>query len=237
MTQDEQKRLRRHYQTIRAQQRAVDHDPKSHMILEPTINLIAQAVQRLKVDFPELVPPFELRSTHSHQEFFNIEPVRAYLATIIGGLEAEMEADEGPVTENRAFPFVRDAKIRAIVERDYVEIQRAFVAQCWKSTIILAGGAIEAVLTDILVARESAAKAASKAPKRPEIVKWDLADLIEVAVELRAVSAAVSKLSHPVREYRNLVHPGNEMRTAMQFGREEARIAIEVLNILHRDLS
>jgi len=215
----------------------VDHDPKAFMVLEPTIGLITQAVQRLRADFPELVPPFELRRAHSHEEFFNIEPVRAYLATIIGGLEAEMATDEGPVTETRAFPFVRDAKIRVIVERDYVEIQRAFVAQCWKSTIILAGGAIEAVLADILVARESAAKGASSAPKKPEIMKWDLADLINVAVELGAVSAAVSKLSHPVREYRNLVHPGNEIRTAMDFDREEARIALEVLNILHRDLS
>jgi hypothetical protein len=215
----------------------VDHDPKAFMILEPTIGLIRQAVQGLKAEFPDLVPPFDLRTAHSHEEFYKIEPVRAYLATIVGGLEAELATDEGPVTETRSFPFVKDSRIRAIVERDYIEIQRAFIAQCWKSTIILAGGAIEAVLTDILIARESAAKAASSAPKKPDILKWDLADLINVAVELGAVSAAVSKLSHPIREYRNLVHPGNEIRTSITFDQGEARIALEVLNILHRDLA
>lgn len=237
MTQDEQKKLQRHYRVIRAQERAVDHDPKAAMLILPTVTLIAQAVESLRSDFPDLAPAFDFRAAHSHQEFFKIEPIRAYLAGLLGSLEAEMAVDEGPVTETRSFPFLRDAKLREIVERDYVELQRAFVAQCWKSTIILAGGAIEAILTDILLAKEAAAKAASVAPKKPDITKWDLAELINVAVELTLVSGAVSKLSHPVREYRNLVHPGNEMRTALVYGREEARIAIEVLNILHRDLS
>jgi hypothetical protein len=237
VNQDEQKRLRRHYQTIRAQQRAVDHNPKDFMVLKPTIDLIEQAVARLKADFPNLVPVFDFQDAHSHEEYFNIQPVRAYLATVMGVLEAEIATDEAPVTETRSFPFIRDAKVREIVERDYLEMQRAFVAQCWKSTIILAGGAMEAVLTDIILANEASAKAASSAPKKPDITKWDLADLINVAVELESVSSGVSKLSHPVREYRNLVHPGNEMRTGLTFDREEARIALEVLNILHRDLS
>jgi hypothetical protein len=77
---------------------------------------------------------------------------------------------------------------------------------------------------------------ARNAPKKPDITKWDLADIIEVAVELSLVPPAVSKLSHPIREYRNLVHPGNEIRTGLVFGREEARIAIDVLGILHREL-
>jgi hypothetical protein len=64
-----------------------------------------------------------------------------------------------------------------------------------------------------------------------------LSKLIAVAVEMNKVSDAVEKLSNPVREYRNLAHPGNELRTGLSFGAEEARIALEVLHILHRDLS
>lgn len=237
MTQDEQKKLRRIYQTLRAQQRAVDHDPKASMVMQPTVDLIEEAAARLKSEFPGLVPKVDLRSAHSHRDFFHIEVVRSYLATLVGSIEAELEADEGPVTESKAFPFLRDKKIRAIVERDYQEIQRAFVAQCWKSAIILAGGAIEAILTDALLTQEAAAKAARSAPGKSDLTKWDLADLIDVAVEMGVATAAVAKLSHPVREYRNLVHPGNEMRTGLTFDREEARIALEVLNILHRDLS
>lgn len=237
MTEDQQRRLRRHYQVLRAQQRTVDTDPKAFVLGQTTVRVIEQAIQRLKLDFPELVPPFDFRNAHSHDQYFALEPIRVYVATVVGVLEAEMAADEAPVTETRSFPFLREAKLRAIVERDYVEVQRAFVAQCWKATIIVAGGAIEAVLTDILLADEPRAKSAKAAPSKSDITKWDLAELIDVAVELKLVSAAVSKLSHPVREYRNLVHPGNEMRSGLPFDREEARIALEVLNILHRDLA
>lgn len=236
MDQDQQKRLRRHYLTIRAQQRAVDHDPKACMLQRVTVDLIAEALLRARTDFPDLIPKIDLQSAWSHEDLYYVEAVRTYLATVIGAIEAEMETEEGSVTESKSFPFIHDPKTREIVERDYVESQRAFVSQCWKSTIILAGGMIEATLTDLLITNAAKATSAKSAPKKPDITKWDLADLIDVAVELSLVPPAVSKLSHPIREYRNLVHPGNELRTGLVFGREEARIAIDVLGILHREL-
>lgn len=140
--------------------------------------------------------------------------------------------------EQRSFAFVADAQLRGIVERDYQEMQRAFIAQCWKSSLILAGGILEAVLGSLIEANKSAALASPKAKGKPtDIGRWDLSDLIDVAVELRLVSDGLSKLSHPVREYRNLVHPGNEIRNRLTFGPEEARIGVEIVHILHRSLS
>jgi hypothetical protein len=116
-------------------------------------------------------------------------------------------------------------------------MQRAYISSCWKSVLILSGGAIEAILLDLLQANQAQALAASKAPGKPDLTRWDLADLINVAVELKLVSDGVEKLSHPVREYRNLVHPGVEVRTGLKFGEQEAKIALEVLHLLHRDLT
>ncbi|TMC00327.1 MAG: hypothetical protein E6J42_01145 [Chloroflexi bacterium] len=142
-----------------------------------------------------------------------------------------------PSPAGREFAFVKDGSLRVCLERDYAEIQRAYDAKCWKSVIILSGGAIEAILLDLLQADPARALQATGAPKRPDLTKWDLADLINVAVELNLVAAGVDKLSHPIRSYRNLVHPGNELRTGLKFGGEEAKIALEVLHILHRDLT
>ena len=103
--------------------------------------------------------------------------------------------------------------------------------------VVLSGGAIETILLDLLQHNQSAAMGASKAPKgKPDIARWDLSDLVNVAVELNLVSASVEKLSHSVREYRNLIHPGNELRNKLVFNAEEAKIALEVLHIVHRDL-
>jgi hypothetical protein len=78
---------------------------------------------------------------------------------------------------------------------------------------------------------------AKSAPKENDITRWDFSKLIDVAVELTLVSQGIQKLSHPLREYRNLVHPSNEIRKKLSFNAEEAKIAIEVLHILHRDLT
>jgi hypothetical protein len=164
------------------------------------------------------------------------------LAAAVSRLKTALEAPESrPVTETREFTCVSDAALRRILERDYQEIQRAYIATCWKSVIILAGGAIEATLADLLLRHQERAVKATKAPSRPDVRadprQWDFTTLIDVAVELELVSVGVEKLSHAVRGYRNLVHPGNEIRTKLTFGAEEARIAIEVLNMVHRDLS
>src|SRR5207245_1725597 len=98
-----------------------------------------------------------------------------------------------PVTQHRDFTFVKDTGLRSILERDYDEIQRAYVAKCWKSVIILSGGSIEAILTDVLLKNSGAVKTTQKAPRQSDITKWDLKDLIEVAVEVGLVSAGVER--------------------------------------------
>jgi hypothetical protein len=47
----------------------------------------------------------------------------------------------------------------------------------------------------------------------------------------------VGTLSEATREYRNLVHPGHEVRTKLAVSAEQARIALTVLQIVHRELS
>lgn len=157
---------------------------------------------------------------------------------VLARLEAVVdESKSTPVTETREFRFIAEGKLRGILERDYAEIQRAYVSECWKSVIILSGSAIEAILLDGLQTEVSKARASFKAPREPDLTRWDLAQLIDVTVDLWPDLAGVEKLSHSVRGYRNLVHPGNEIRTGLTVAREEARIALEVLNLVHRELS
>ena len=233
MTRDELKKLRMHYQVLKGQRQVLDRDPKAIVVQHSTARILQAALDRLEADFRGLVPKFSVQEASSGERHFEIRPLLAHLATAVGILEVQIADEPSPVVESLLFPFVHESKLREIVERDYVELQRAFVALCWKSVIILSGGAMEAILTDLLLDRESDAKAASSAPRKSDITKWDFADLINVAVELKLITSGVSKLSHPIREYRNLVHPGNELRNKLEFGPEEARIAIEVLNMLH----
>ena len=92
-------------------------------------------------------------------------------------------------------------------------------------------------LADRLLGDPGRATASNRAPKDTDIRKWDLNYLVNVAVDLGYITPGAEKLSHSVRDYRNLVHPGNEIRKKLKFDSEEARIALEVLHIVWRDLS
>lgn len=193
-------------------------------------------ITKIKYQFPDLVPSVNLDSL-GDSDFYSINGLKAIIASILGRIEPELaDVQDTPVTEKKEFIFIQNSKLREIIERDYQEIQRAFVAQCWKSVLILAGGLIEAILLDGLGQISDLALASTKAPKNSDLSKWDLSTLIEVSVELKLVTAGVEKLSHPIREFRNLVHPGYELRKKLTYGREEARIGWEVLNMIHRDL-
>ncbi len=244
MDSEQLTRLRQLYYSLLGQQRVLDSISKDYAV-GMTILPLEVELQQLQNESPELIPPFDkedyfsyLSGRNNNERVYNLIGIRSYLAMALGRLQIAIEQPAGiPVTEKRQFTFVSDSALRTIIERDYAEIQKAYVSECWKSGIILCGGAIEAILTDLLIQNETAAKAAKSAPKNSDITRWDLSYLINVAVELPLVSVGIEKLSHPIREYRNLVHPGNELRNNLRFDAEEAKIAVEVLNIVHRDLS
>ena len=243
MDTDELMRLRQFYHSLLGQQRVLDGISNT-FVEQMSILPLEVKLHQLHNEFPEFMPPFNKDDYFMHlaastlRPIYNLTGIRTYLASAIGWLQVAIEQPSGtPVTEKRQFAFISNPDLRTIIERDYSEIQRNYIAECWKSTIILCGGAIEAILTDLLLSNETAAKAVKSAPSEPDITRWDLSALISVAVELSLVSAGVDKLSHSLREYRNLVHPGNELRNKLRFDAEEAKIAVEVLNIVHRDLA
>lgn len=243
MTDAERKRLLGYYRSLNGVERNL-REQASRKVLSVDAgagDAIAEEIDRLEGEFPDLGPPsrvnqLKLESMTGH--FYRIESLLAKVSLVLGRLSVATEADAStPVTEVKEFPFIHDAALRTILERDYLEIQRAYVARCWKSVIILAGGAIEATLLDLVLQDPTRARSSLKAPSHVDLTRWDLRDLIAVCVDLKLVTSGVERLSSPVREYRNLVHPGNELRSKLVFGAEEARIALEVLNMVHRDLS
>jgi len=241
MKEDDLKKLRQHYHSIRGfvpvleeTEGNIDHFP---------VMSISEEINQLLENFPDIAPAFDPQQFYVYtasrgNQYYDVGGLRTYLSRVLGRLQIEIEEiADTPVTERREFSFIADDDLREIVERDYSEAQRAYIGECWKSVIILSGGMIEAILSYLLISNQGLVSSSSKAPKKQDITKWNLVDLINVSVDLKLVSPGVEKLSHPIREYRNLIHPGNEIRNNLQFGPEEARIALEVIKIVHRSLS
>ena len=246
MNDDEVRKLRGYQRGLEGQLETLSdqHVIRDGYVSSGTYRLFIDEVQRARAAFPEHMPTcrdedFYAHRTNEGNDYYHVTPMRQYLAMAVGKLRAAVEEVESiPITERREFPFVKESELRKILARDYDEIQRAYLGKCWKSVIILSGGAIETILVDLLLQSQAKAATARSAPaNKPDVRDWGLKSLIDVSVELGLVSAGVEKLSNPVREYRNLIHPGNEIQSKLTFGAEEAKIALEVLHIVHRDLS
>ncbi len=190
-------------------------------------------------DLPGVLPAFDAEQLRGRWSAvfgrYDVTLVHTWLDAAIASLETAQEYSRlEPKIEPMDFSFIHDPRLRGVLDHDTFELQQVFHAGYWKSSIVLAGGAIEGILTDLLNRPE--AFSAAGAPRKNDITRWTLDELIRVALELNSVNGAVGRLSHSVREYRNLVHPGREIRENLGFGREEATIALEVLRILVRDL-
>lgn len=210
-------------------------------IAASSFQILAQQALEAARDLPGVLPAFDAEQLRGRWSpvfgRYDASLVRTWLNSAIGSVEAAREHGRSqPAIEPMDFRFIQDQRLRVVLERDSLELQQVFAAGRWKSSIILSGGVIEGILTDLLMNRPEAFRAAG-APKKNDITRWTLDELIRVALELNSVNGAVGRLSHSVREYRNLVHPGREIRENLRFGREEATIAVEVLRILVRELS
>jgi hypothetical protein len=187
-------------------------------------------------------------SLHSHYEQRYKDAVNNFYLDLDRELEirqglAKIEKPKSTVTElptsvivDNEFSFVTDDELRKICKRDYEEVQRVQMAGAHKATIILSGSLTEALLLDTLQKDEVKVKASPKAPSKP-LMQWDLHNLLEVAIDLDLINAGAGVLVKGIKDYRNLIHPGKEIRTKFHVGSEEAAISRQFLELVIRDLS
>jgi hypothetical protein len=149
----------------------------------------------------------------------------------------QTEHETSATIERRDFPFVRNEELRAVLQSDYREMENNVVVRSWKSVIVLCGGLIEGMLTDALGEDPERARQTEGASTKADVLEWDLKNLIVVAAKLGIVTVGVEKLSHSLREYRNLIHPGNQVRKKLIFDEHEANIARSIFRMVYRDLA
>lgn len=136
---------------------------------------------------------------------------------------------EGSRAETREFTFIKDSDLKDIIRRDYSELcLKLFPSGAWKSTVIMAGSILEAILHDVLTSDPTRQAAALASPEKGNgpIERWDLVDLIEVAVDIRILPKERGKsIDQVLRDFRNLVHPKKEVRTKISCKEPEAYLA------------
>jgi len=129
-----------------------------------------------------------------------------------------------------------------ILKARLTEAQACFGAQAYLSVVILCGSVLEALLLGCAQADPrsfnqatcAAMDANGSVKKFPD---WSLAQFIDVATETGKLSQDVKKYGHALRDFRNYVHPYQQMATGFIPDQHTARISLQVLKAAIADIS
>lgn len=142
----------------------------------------------------------------------------------------------------RTFRWLASADLKDIIVRDYAELSNVLLPDgAWKSTVIMAGSIVEAILFDLLTedpGRLTTAKSSSRAPRDKSgslknEADWTLYNLIEIATDIGMIPPDRAKtFDQTLRDYRNFVHPKKELRAAHACNEGEALLAKGALDAL-----
>ena len=128
-----------------------------------------------------------------------------------------------------------------IVQARLDEIEKAMRADAPLAVIFLVGSTLEALLNELASSQANVFSNAHSAPKnRDGRVKppqdWTLAELIAVSRELGVLSTDVAEHADQVRNFRNYIHPRQQLKENFSPRGETARIAQQVLIGALKDL-
>jgi len=129
------------------------------------------------------------------------------------------------------FRFITDEQLRNLIERDKKELDRCLEHQLCKSTLLLSGSIIEAILVDFFLAFPRSGSTSQ------EVLGANLATLIEWAHQDNLITSRTKELSTVIRNYRNLIHPGREYRLREKIDIHTATVAASLVEMITEEIA
>lgn len=127
-----------------------------------------------------------------------------------------------------------EQKIVPIIESRLAEVDRTLGAGAYLSSVVMCGSILEAVLLGKAKQEPARFNGSKKAPKTTagevkRFGEWKLADLIDVASDLDILKPDVHKFGHFLRDFRNYIHPDQQMKSGFMPDEHTAEMCVQVL--------
>lgn len=132
------------------------------------------------------------------------------------------------------FNFITDAALEDVLRTRLVELKKCLKHDIPLAAVIHSGGILETVLLEIATDHIHDFVAARAAPRNKdgsvvEVFKWKLAALIDVSKELGYIKEDVHKFCQHLRDFRNYIHPREQMARRFTPDINTAKICWHVL--------
>jgi hypothetical protein len=127
-----------------------------------------------------------------------------------------------------------EAQAVPIIESRLNEARTAMGAGAYLSTILLCGSVLEAVLLGAAQKEPARFNRATASPKAADgsvkrFHEWSLAQFIDAACEAGLLKPDVKKFSHGLRDFRNYIHPYEQMLSGFSPDEHTAKVCFQVL--------
>jgi hypothetical protein len=127
-----------------------------------------------------------------------------------------------------------DSVVSRILQQRIDEIKKCLNAKAPLSVIFLCGSTLEGILLGIASNKAKEFNQSIGSPKDKDgkiklFQNWNLNDFINVARELNLIGEDVKKFSHALRDFRNYIHPYQQMSSNFNPDEHSAKICWQVL--------
>lgn len=136
-----------------------------------------------------------------------------------------------------------DSTITMVLENRLSEIESNLKNNSPLSAIILCGSVLEGILLGIALKNMREFNQSESSPKDKETGKvlqfnqWTLSNLIDVAHSIGMLGLDIKKFSHSLRDFRNYIHPYEQMSRMFNPDLDTAKISWQVLLAAINDLN
>ena len=135
-----------------------------------------------------------------------------------------------------------EASIIPILESRITEANKCLRQESSLAVVFLTGSILEGVLLGTALSNPqkfnmSPVSPKDKSGKVKSFPEWTLSDFIDVACNIKLLSLDVKKFSHALREFRNYIHPYEQMTSGFNPDKHTAEICLQVLKAAIADLS
>ena len=169
-----------------------------------------------------------------------LDRARGIVSRLLGGGQERKVAStvEGFLGQEFAVPRIRNLPVEAavvpIIESRLDEARKALEAGAYLSVVVLCGSILEGVLLGKAQKEPALFNKSSASPKNDDgkvrrFHEWSLAQLIDVASDVGILKPDVQKFSHGLRDFRNYIHPYQQMISGFSPDEHTARVCFQVL--------
>lgn len=159
----------------------------------------------------------------------------------------KIEFDETPVNKgnseseflDREFANVSihglglEGTVSAVLDLRIKEIEKCYQGKAYLSTILMAGSTLEGIFLGLATTHPATFNRAKSSPKKNGTVlqfqNWSLSNYIDTAKELGLIEYDTHQFSHTLRNFRNYIHPFEQVSSKFSPREHTAKICLQVL--------